>query len=238
MIWWRPNWKVIFVIAGNPGLAEKQVLQLGRHRPKRLYLAARTAIKAQACDRLDPGGSPAPRGHSTYSPRFRNATGNRLDILILNAGVMAHPSLTEEGYEIHLGANHIGHFLLTKRLLPTLRETAAPDPRIWGSRYGPSKPANMLFAAELARRHPEILSVSVRPGAVVANLYQQSRKEGILYEVSVALVLKFFRSIRTEALELLVNGGYYVPIAVKGVSRYEGHVEMAKALWEWTGEKL
>jgi retinol dehydrogenase-12 len=49
----------------------------------------------------------------------------RLDVLILNAGIMASPpGTTEQGYEIQFGTNHIGHALLTKLLLPTLLETA------------------------------------------------------------------------------------------------------------------
>ncbi|KAL4771501.1 hypothetical protein BDW60DRAFT_217345 [Aspergillus nidulans var. acristatus] len=265
--------KVIFVTGGNTGLGKETVLQLARHRPERIYLAARTVIKATNAIASIQEALPY-RADIRHIPldlasfaSIRAATKqfqaecDRLDILILNAGVMAHPpSLTEEGYEIHLGTNHIGHFLLTKLLLPTLRETVSrsksPDVRVitlsslaantapsydsitstpallglgWGSRYGASKAANVLFAAELARRHPEILSVSVHPGAVVTDLYQQSKKAGLFYEASVGLMMKFFRSIRTGALtqiwaagaprEQLINGGYYVPIAVKGVSR-------------------
>lgn len=46
-----------------------------------------------------------------------------------NAGVMALPAkTTEEGYEIQFGTNHVGHFLLTKLLMPTLLRTASePD---------------------------------------------------------------------------------------------------------------
>lgn len=50
---------------------------------------------------------------------------DRLDTLILNAGIMATPpGLTIEGYEIQFGTNHVGHVLLTKLLLPTLLKTA------------------------------------------------------------------------------------------------------------------
>jgi len=50
----------------------------------------------------------------------------RLDLLFLNAGIMATPpGTTTEGYEIQFGTNHIGHALLTKLLLPTLLKTAA-----------------------------------------------------------------------------------------------------------------
>jgi len=53
----------------------------------------------------------------------------KLDVLFLNAGIMATPAgLTEQGYEIQFGTNHVGHALLTKLLLPTLLETAkTPD---------------------------------------------------------------------------------------------------------------
>jgi NAD(P)-dependent dehydrogenase (short-subunit alcohol dehydrogenase family) len=187
------------------------------------------------------------------------------------------PSLTEEGYEIHIGTNHIGHFLLTKLLLPTLQHTLSrsPDVRVitlgslagnsapsydvitstsglmahgWSTRYGASKAANALFAAELARRYPEIMSVSVHPGTVGTDLYQHSKQAGPFYNLSVALMLIFIRSPRTGALtqiwaasaprENLVNGGYYVPIAAKGVSQYEGDVEMAKSLWDWTEREI
>lgn len=52
----------------------------------------------------------------------------RLDILVLNAGVMAEEAVTTpQGHEIQFGTNHIGHFLLTKLLLPVLLKTASPS---------------------------------------------------------------------------------------------------------------
>lgn len=54
------------------------------------------------------------------------ASSARLDLLINNAGVMAlPPGLTEDGYEIHFGTNHMGHVLLTNLLMPLLLKTAA-----------------------------------------------------------------------------------------------------------------
>ncbi|KAL4974994.1 hypothetical protein BDW66DRAFT_160775 [Aspergillus desertorum] len=182
---------------------------------------------------------------------------DQLDILNLNAGVIAHPpTLTEEGHEIlswnephwplsphRIAPPHSAELSLAANTVPSydlITSTRALLGLGWGSRYGWSKAVYVLFAAELARRHPEILSASVHPGAVVTGLYQQSKKAGFFYETSIALMMRFFRSIRTGALtqiwaagaprEQLVNGRYYVPIAVKGVSWYEGDVEMARAL--------
>lgn len=51
---------------------------------------------------------------------------DRLDILMLNAGIMASaPTLTKDGYEVQFGTNHMGHALLTKLLLSILEKTAA-----------------------------------------------------------------------------------------------------------------
>ncbi|XP_052028000.1 dehydrogenase/reductase SDR family member on chromosome X isoform X2 [Apodemus sylvaticus] len=53
------------------------------------------------------------------------ASGLPLHVLVNNAGVMMEPrGETQDGFERHLGVNFLGHFLLTRLLLPALRGSA------------------------------------------------------------------------------------------------------------------
>jgi protochlorophyllide reductase len=127
---------------------------------------------------------------------------DRLDILLNNAGLMAIPrTLTEDGFEMQLGVNHLAHFALTGLLIEVIIQT--PNARIhstsssaafngvidlddlmgektygrWTA-YGQSKLANAAFATELNRRlqargHDTIANSS-HPGLVMGNLQDNS----------------------------------------------------------------
>ncbi|QDS70450.1 hypothetical protein FKW77_009856 [Venturia effusa] len=128
--------KVIFVTGGNAGIGSETVLQLAKHRPSNIIVAARNETKAlRAIKEIE---TAVPGAQVTFMPldlmsfksireavnRF-NLQCSRLDILINNAGIMATPSAkTMEGFEAQFGTNHIGHALLTKLLLPTLIKTS------------------------------------------------------------------------------------------------------------------
>ena len=127
---------LIDYFAGNVGLGKETIIQLSHHNPSHIYLGARTESKALAA--IKDIQSLVPNARITFLPcdltslksvqacaRKFVAIESRLDILILNAGVMAlPPGTTEDGYEIQFGTNHMGHALLAKLLLPTLVKTA------------------------------------------------------------------------------------------------------------------
>ncbi|KAJ6095349.1 hypothetical protein N7486_006095 [Penicillium sp. IBT 16267x] len=132
--------KVILLTGGNAGIGKETIHQLSKHRPARIYLAARTESKARVAIESIQNELSSP-ADIRYLPlalcSFKSiraaaaqfqADSDRLDLLILNAGTMGNPATkTEEGFEVQLGTNHVGHFLLMKLLLPTLQDTVARD---------------------------------------------------------------------------------------------------------------
>jgi NAD(P)-dependent dehydrogenase (short-subunit alcohol dehydrogenase family) len=132
----------------------------------------------------------------SFAARFLDS-GQPIDVLINNAGVMACPfEHTADGFEMQFGTNHLGHFELTRLLEPAV--LAGNEPRIvnlssaahsisdvdlddpnfertaydaWIS-YGRSKSANALHARALARRlgGSGVLAFSVHPGVIMTNL--------------------------------------------------------------------
>jgi len=118
----------------------------------------------------------------------------KLDILINNAGIMWVPLQRDKrGYESQLATNHLGHFQLTAKLWPALKEAngarvvnvssfghqMAPfnfeDPNFKERAYetlqgyGQSKTANNLFAVELDHRGKSagVRAFSLHPGSVL-----------------------------------------------------------------------
>ncbi|KAH9905460.1 short chain dehydrogenase [Xylariomycetidae sp. FL2044] len=59
---------------------------------------------------------------------FLRRSAGRLNVLVLNAGVMSCPEgKTEDGFETQFGVNHLGHFLLFHLLKSALLASATPS---------------------------------------------------------------------------------------------------------------
>ncbi|MGZ4713808.1 MAG: SDR family NAD(P)-dependent oxidoreductase [Acidimicrobiia bacterium] len=136
-----------------------------------------------------------------FAGEFRDAC-PRLDALVNNAGVMACPhGTTADGFELQIGTNHIGHFLLTVELLDRLdagsrvvalssaghrfSDVDLDDPNFERTEYEPwvaygrSKTANALFAVELDRRLRErgAHAFSLHPGGIMTELGRHLTEE-------------------------------------------------------------
>jgi NAD(P)-dependent dehydrogenase (short-subunit alcohol dehydrogenase family) len=143
-----------------------------------------------------------------------------LDLLINNAGVMDLPirRLTEDGFELQFGTNHLSHFALTALLLPLLRKAEAPrvvnvsslahrggkidfdnlqgerQYRPWAA-YQQSKLANLLFTFELQRRSDidgwGLMSNAAHPGYARTDLIPNGPGGGGLKGLGTKIVGSF-----------------------------------------------
>jgi len=124
-----------------------------------------------------------------------------LHVLLNNAGIGGgRPGTTADGFELHFGVNHLGHFALTELLLERLK-ASGPGARIvnvssrvhydapgidfdalrrpgsfTGIReYAVSKLCNVLFTQELARRvDPSgVCAYAVHPGVVASDIWRR-----------------------------------------------------------------
>lgn len=119
-------------------------------------------------------------------------TGERFDVVIANAGVMASPKgTTADGFETQFGTNHLGHFVFVNRIARLINrggrlvtvasaghrgaDVDLDHPNFEHTPYDPlvayrrSKTATILFAVEFDRRHEVggIRATAVHPGAVL-----------------------------------------------------------------------
>ncbi|RMZ81494.1 hypothetical protein DV738_g2238, partial [Chaetothyriales sp. CBS 135597] len=259
--------KVILVTGGNIGLGKETVLQLAKHRPQKIFLAARSEAKAKDAIAdistqlkptvadvadiiewlpLDLASLPSVKA---AAERVAART-DRLDLLILNAGIMAvPPGKTDAGFEIQLGTNH-GHNFGPASLegIIDAEKLAAANTVV---RYGASKTANILFAAELARRYPAFTSVSLHPGVIRTNLYASATTYGTVLSTVLNYALPWIAKDVPEGTlnqlylsagapkDKIVNGAYYTPVGkLQAGNKWANDADAGKRLWEWTEAEL
>ncbi|XP_038582229.1 retinol dehydrogenase 12 isoform X2 [Micropterus salmoides] len=182
----RLDGKTVIITGANTGIGKETARDLAR-RGARIVMACRDLERAEEARaeiledtgnenviirKLDLSDTKSIRAFA----ELINREEKQVNILINNAGIMMCPySKTVDGFEMQLGVNHLGHFLLTYLLLDLIKRSAparivvvASVAHTWtGLRlddinsersydtmkaYGQSKLANVLFARSLAKR--------------------------------------------------------------------------------------
>ncbi|NLU96269.1 SDR family NAD(P)-dependent oxidoreductase [Chitinophaga sp. Ak27] len=196
--------KTVLVTGGNSGIGYEtvkalantgaQVVATGRDGDKAGdRLSALPNVSFMRLDLADP------LSVDTFAEQFL-AVHPHLHLLINNAGIFRPPQLLKDqrGYELQFGVNHLGHFQLTGRLWPALKNAGGARVVILSSvghrrselelddlqfehhsydsakAYGLSKTANVLFTTELDRvgAPHSIRAFAVHPGAVQTDIFR------------------------------------------------------------------
>jgi dehydrogenase/reductase SDR family protein 13 len=203
--------RTFLVTGGNAGVGYATAIDLAR-RGGRVHIAGRSKEKCEAAVasiKAETGSDQvfavlldlANLDSVRAGAQAFLGLGEPLHVLINNAGVGGQRGLTSDGFEIHFGVNHLGHFLLTEELLPHI-VAGGPGSRIvvvssdshyqapgidfdklrsrtksvTGLReYSVSKLANVLFAQELARRlaGTAVNTYCVHPGVVASEIWRR-----------------------------------------------------------------
>ncbi|CAM4723564.1 unnamed protein product [Leuciscus chuanchicus] len=208
----RLDGKTVIITGANTGIGKETAIDLAK-RGARIIMACRDLEKADAAlkevkdasgnqdvvtNRLDLADSKSIR---EFAEKI-NIEEKQVNILINNAGVMVCPyGKTADGFEMQIGVNHMGHFLLTYLLLDLIkRSTPARIINVssmahqWGTinledinseknydknkAYSQSKLANVLFTRSLAKRleGTGITAYALHPGVVQTELWRHLNK--------------------------------------------------------------
>jgi WW domain-containing oxidoreductase len=191
--------------------------------------------------------------------------GREIDAIVCNAGIMALPSReVKHGHELQFLTNHIGHFTLVTRALPTLAKagrvvvvssgahmntpeggiafddlTLAESYQPWKA-YGQSKLANVLFARALARRLPSGQTANaLHPGVIKTNLTRHIG-EAIFTRIDPKAMKNVQQGAATETLLAAhpsvskVTGAYYADCQQTEASAFARDDALAERLWNET----
>ncbi|KAM9332093.1 retinol dehydrogenase 12-like isoform 1-T1 [Pholidichthys leucotaenia] len=219
----RLDGKTILITGANTGIGKETAIDLAKRGAAKVIIACRDMEKGQAavtdiierssnqnvvCMKLDLADSKSIREFAEAINRDEP----KLHILINNAGVMLCPyGKTADGFEMQMGVNHMGHFLLTYLLLDLIKRSALARIINVSSMghtfvssinlddinsekgydknraYAQSKLANVLFTRSLAKRleGTGVTTYSLHPGVVQTDLWRHlSGPEQFVYKMT------------------------------------------------------
>jgi NAD(P)-dependent dehydrogenase (short-subunit alcohol dehydrogenase family) len=252
----------VVVTGGNSGIGLAAAQEFAR-RGARVALVGRDQARLSSAAESVPGARAFQADFASLSSVRSLAAAlldsfESIDVLCNNAGAIVHSrQSTVDGHELTIQANHLAPFLLSHLLRERLKGgrivNTASDAHSGGrldpahlddtgryaamTVYGSSKQANILFAAEAARRWPEILSFSYHPGVVRTRFGRGSAMYSAFYKLMPFLVTPeggadtMVWLAGTPAAEL-TNGGYYVKRALARPRGIAADPAAAQLLWE------
>ncbi|WP_413319064.1 SDR family NAD(P)-dependent oxidoreductase [Agrococcus sp. 1P02AA] len=227
-----------FVITGATSGIGRVTASVLAARGARVILAVRDEQKGRAVAAAMGGDTHVRRldlADLSSVRSFAEGWGDPIDALITNAGISI-PTLerTVDGFEAHIGTNHLGHFALTNLLLPQVRDrvvTVGSLAHLIGSidltdlhwrtrRYSPSaayaqsKLANHLTAHELHRRlsalGSPVRSVVAHPGIATTNLVDAGSRR-LRHRIERAVLRAIAQSADAGALPSLTAATADIP---------------------------
>ena len=207
--------KTVIITGGNTGIGKATAIGLAKRGADVIFTsrdldkgaAAKREIEAAAGRdvRLEPLDLASFASIRAFAARILEIA-PKIDVLINNAGlILDRRERTEEGFEATLGVNHLGHFYLTRLLLPRLEASSparvvvlASDAHYRAKRgldwddlraekrfkgfdvYAKSKLANVMFTRELARRleGTGVAVNAVHPGVVATEFAGKDDAKG------------------------------------------------------------
>jgi NAD(P)-dependent dehydrogenase (short-subunit alcohol dehydrogenase family) len=165
---------------------------------------------------------------------LRTAAAPGADVRVIN--------LTSQGFRMHPRGDGIRFDTLN-----TTQDFGMFGPWL---RYGQSKLANLLYARELARRHPELTVLSIHPGLVGTDLadgislVQRTLVKGFV-SIGLGAVLSPEQGAYNQLWgafgekSTMVNGQMYEPMGkLTELDIIAKDDQLAARLWEWTEEML
>ncbi|KAG9276478.1 retinol dehydrogenase 12, like [Astyanax mexicanus] len=213
--------KTVLITGANTGIGKETAIDLAK-RGARIIMACRDMEKADGAlkevieasgnqdvvtKKLDLADTKSIREFA----QMINSEEKQVNILINNAGVMVCPyGKTADGFEMQIGVNHMGHFLLTFLLMDLIKKSSparivnvSSMAHKWGTiniddinseksydkskAYSQSKLANVLFTRCLAK-HLDGTGVTVyvlHPGVVQTELWRHLNRaqQGVMWMV-------------------------------------------------------